>query len=296
MHDGEAEIDVALVRRLVAAQFPGLAGLQVREVSSTGTVNAIYRLGDQLGARLPRLPRYIASLEREWRWLPVLAPGLTLRVPEPVALGQPTAEYPLTWMIYRWIDGHPYADQLIDDERQAARDLARFVSEIHRIALAADAPAGGRRPLAQLDAGTRTSITEAGDVIDGAAARAAWESALRSPAWDGRPVWIHADLLRPNLLVAGGRMRAVIDFGGAGAGDPATDVIPAWAVFGPAGRAAFRDALDVDDSTWRRARGIALHQAAALIPYYAVSNPAFAALGRRTVEQVIADFCHPDSS
>jgi len=290
MHDGEAEIDVALVRRLVGAQFPGLAGLQVREVSSTGTVNAIYRLGDQLGARLPRLPRYVASLEREWRWLPVLAPGLTMRVPEPVALGQPTAEYPFTWMIYRWIDGHPYADQLIDDERQAARDLARFVSEIRRIALAADAPAGGRRPLAQLDAGTRTSIAEAADVIDRAAARAAWEAALRSPAWDGRPVWIHADLLRPNLLVAGGRIRAVIDFGGAGAGDPATDVIPAWAVFGPAGRAAFRDALGIDNGTWHRARGIALHQAAALIPYYSVSNPAFAALGQRTVEQVIADF------
>jgi aminoglycoside phosphotransferase (APT) family kinase protein len=290
MHDGEAEIDVALVRRLVAAQFPGLADLQVREVSSTGTVNAIYRLGDELYARLPRLPRYVASLEREWRWLPVLAPGLTLRIPEPVALGQPTAGYPFTWVIYGWIDGRPYADQLVDDERQAARDLARFVAEIRRIAPPADAPRGGRRPLAQLDAGTRTSIAAAADAIDGAAALAAWESALQSPAWDGRPVWIHADLLRPNLLVADGSLRAVIDFGSAGVGDPATDAIPAWAVFGPAGRAAFRDALGVDDGTWRRARGIALHQAAALIPYYAVSNPAFAALGRRTAEQVIADF------
>ena len=290
MHDGEAEIDVALVRRLVTAQFPRLAGLQVCQVRSTGTVNAIYRLGDQLCARLPRLPRYVASLEREWRWLPVLAPGLTLRVPEPVALGQPTAEYPFTWMIYRWIDGHPYADQLVDDERQAARDLARFVSEIHRMVLPACIPAAGRRPLAQLDAGTRTSITASAGVIDSSAALAAWESALQAPAWAGRPTWIHADLLRPNLLVAGGHLRAVIDFGSTGAGDPATDVIPAWAVFGPAGRAAFRDALDVDDGTWSRARGIALHQAAALIPYYSVSNPAFAALGRRTVEQVIADF------
>ena len=60
-------------------------------------------------------------------------------------------------------------------------------------------------------------------------------------------------------------------------------------MFGPAGRTAFRVALGVDDGTWHRARGIALHQAAALIPYYAVSNPAFAALGQRTVEQVIAD-------
>lgn len=289
MHDGEAEIDAGLVRRLLAAQFPDLAALPVREVRSTGTVNAIYRLGERFYARLPRLQRYVRGLEREWRWLPELAPGLTLRIPEPAGLGQPTEEYPFTWAIYRWIDGHPYADQLIDDERRAARDLARFVAELRQIPPAADAPAGGRRPLAQLDAGTRTSITASAGAIDVSAALAAWESALQAPAWDGRPVWIHADLLRPNLLVVSGRLHAIIDFGSVGVGDPATDVIPAWAVFGPAGRAAFRAALGADDGTWRRARGIALHQAAALIPYYAVSNPAFAALGQRTVQEVIDD-------
>ena len=289
MHDGEAEIDAALVRRLVAAQFPQLAGLPAREVRSTGTVNAIYQLGEQLYARLPRVPRYVRALEREWRWLPELAPGLTLRIPEPVALGQPAAEYPFTWAIYRWIDGSPYADQLVDDERQAASDLARFVTELRRIPPPADAPAGGRRPLAELDAATRTSITAAGDAIDGPAALAAWERALQAPAWEGRPGWIHSDLLRPNLLVGDGRLRAVIDFGSVGVGDPATDVIPAWAVFGRTGRAAFRAALDVDEATWTRARGIALHQAAALIPYYSVSNPAFAELGRRTVAEVVAD-------
>ena len=289
MHDGEADINAGLVRKLVASQFPELAGLPVTEFASTGTVNAIYRLGDGLYARLPRLPRYAHALEREWQWLPKLAAGLTLQVPAPVALGQPTDTYPLTWAVYRWVDGRPYADELVADERQAALDLARFVAELRRVPPAAGAPPAGRKPLAELDAGTRTSITRAAGVIDAPAALAAWESALRAPAWDGQPVWIHSDLLRPNLLVAGGRLRAVIDFGGAGLGDPATDVIPAWAVFGPAGRAAFRDALGVDDGTWNRARGIALHQAAALIPYYAVSNPAFAALGQRTVEQVLAD-------
>jgi aminoglycoside phosphotransferase (APT) family kinase protein len=293
MHHDEVDIDTGLVRRLVAAQFPRLASLPVSEVRPAGTVNAIYRLGDELYARLPRLPRYVASLEREWRWLPELAKGLTLRVPEPVALGRPAEEFPFTWVIFRWIDGHPYADELVGDERQAAADLAGFVAELRRIPLAAGVPAGGRRPLAQLDAGTRTSIAASADVIDAPAALTAWESALRAPAWDGPPTWIHADLLRPNLLVAGAGngqgLRAVIDFGSAGAGDPATDVIPAWAVFGPAGRAAFRDALAVDDATWHRARGIALHQAAALIPYYAVSNPAFAALGQRTIEQILAD-------
>jgi aminoglycoside phosphotransferase (APT) family kinase protein len=289
MHDGEADIDAGLVRKLVASQFPELAGLPVTEFASTGTVNAIYRLGDGLYARLPRLQRYARALEREWQWLPKLAAGLTLQVPAPVALGQPTDTYPLTWAVYRWVDGRPYADELVADERQAALDLARFVAEFRRVPPAAGAPPAGRKPLAELDAGTRTSITRAAGVIDAPAALAAWESALRAPAWDGRPVWIHSDLLRPNLLVAGGRLRAVIDFGGAGLGDPATDVIPAWAVFGPAGRAAFRAALGVDDGTWNRARGIALHQAAALIPYYAASNPAFAALGQRTVEQILAD-------
>lgn len=289
MHDGEADIDAGLVRQLVAAQFPELTGLAVTGFSSTGTVNAVYRLGDQLYARLPRLPRYVRDLEREWQWLPKLAPGLTLQVPEPIALGQPTNEYPLTWAVYRWIDGLPYADELIDDERQAALDLARFVTELRRATPVPGVPPAGRKPLAELDAGTRASIAKAADVIDAPAALAAWESARRAPTWDGQPVWIHSDLLRPNLLVAGGRLRAVIDFGGVGLGDPAADVIPAWAVFGPAGRAAFRDALAVDDSTWNRARGIALHQAVALIPYYAVSNPTFAALGQRTVEQVLAD-------
>jgi len=289
MHDGEAEIDAGLVRRLVATQFPRMATLPITAVRSAGTVNAIYQLGEQLCVRLPRVRRWADSLETEWQWLPRLAPGLTLEVPVPVAKGQPASGYPFTWAIYRWIGGSTYTDQLIADEYQAALDLAQFVTELRRTKLSADAPVGGRRPLTELDSVTRADIRAAADVIDGPAAMAAWESALKAPSWDGRPVWIHSDLLRPNLLVDKGRIRAVIDFGSAGAGDAATDIIPAWAVFGPAGRRAFRDALNVDDDMWNRARGIALHQAAALIPYYSVSNPEFAALGKRTVEEVIAD-------
>jgi aminoglycoside phosphotransferase (APT) family kinase protein len=287
LHDGEVDIDPGLVGRLVATQFPELAGLPVRAVFSTGTVNAIYRLGDQLYVRLPRLREWADGVDREWHWLPRLAPRLSLRVPEPIGRGQPTSSYPFPWTICRWIEGQPYADALVDDERQAAGDLARFVAELRRVD-PAGAPRSGRQPLRELDVGTRAAISASGAVIDRDAATAAWERALEAPAWDGTPVWIHSDLLRPNLLVRGGRLHAVIDFGAVGVGDPATDVIAAWSVFGPAGRATFRAALDVDDGTWERARGIALHQAAAIIPYYAETNPGFVALARRTVEEILA--------
>jgi aminoglycoside phosphotransferase (APT) family kinase protein len=287
LHDGEVDIDAGLVGRLVATQFPELAGLPVRAVSSTGTVNAIYRLGDQLYVRLPRLREWADGVDREWHWLPRLAPRLSLRVSEPIGRGRPTSSYPFPWTICRWIEGQPYADALVDDERQAAGDLARFGAELRRVD-PAGAPRSGRQPLRELDAGTRAAISAAGAVIDRDAATAAWERALEAPAWDGTPVWIHSDLLRPNLLVHGGRLHAVIDFGAVGVGDPATDVIAAWSVFGPAGRASFRAALDVDDGTWERARGIALHQAAAIIPYYAETNPGFVVQARRTVEEILA--------
>jgi aminoglycoside phosphotransferase (APT) family kinase protein len=288
MHEDEVAIDAELVGRLVAGQFPRLADLPISAVHSTGTVNAIYRLGSELCARLPRLREWEEGLEHEWDWLPRLAGHLSLRIPEPVAKGHPAGSFPFAWAIYRWIDGQPYVDGLVDDERQAADDLAQFVMELRSID-PVGAPPGGRRPLSELDAPTLAAIESARDVIDRDATIAAWELALDAPTWDGTSVWIHTDLLRPNLLVDGGRLCAVIDFGGVGVGDPAADVGPAWSVFGAAGRRTFRDALDVDDGTWNRARGFALHQAAMIIPYYPETNPGFVAMARRTVEQVLAD-------
>ena len=288
LHDGEVDIDLELVGRLVAAQFPRFADLPISAVKSTGTVNAIYRLGDHLCVRLPRLPRWAQALDKELSWLPKLAPCLSQRVPEPVAKGHAASGYPFAWGIYRWIDGHPYRDDLVHDERKAADDLAQFVVEL-RCVDPLGAPRGGRKPLRELDAVTRAAIESSRDTIDSYAAAAAWESALEAPPWDGTPVWIHTDLLKPNLLVDGGRLCAVIDFGGVGVGDPAADVIAGWSVLGHIGRATFRRALDVDDGTWSRARGYALHQAVLIIPYYSETNPGFVALAKRTVDEVLAE-------
>jgi aminoglycoside phosphotransferase (APT) family kinase protein len=214
---------------------------------------------------------------------------MALQIPEPVAMGRPATGYPSSWAVYRWIDGQSYADQPVDDEHQAAKDLAQFVVELRGLETPVGAPRAGRKPLRELDDVTRAAIATSRDVIDGDAATAAWERALEAPAWNGPPVWIHSDLLRPNLLVQGGRLCGVIDFGSVGVGDPASDVIAAWSVFGPAGRKTYRDALEVDDGTWHRACGFALHQAALIIPYYPDTNPGFVAMAKRTVEQILAD-------
>jgi aminoglycoside phosphotransferase (APT) family kinase protein len=142
--------------------------------------------------------------------------------------------------------------------------------------------------LRELDEATRDAIARSGGLIDAGGALAAWERALEAPPFAGAPVWVHADLLPPNLLVRGGRLTAVIDFGSAGVGDPAADVTAAWTLFEEPGRAVFREALGVDDGAWERARGYALTQAALIVPYYARTNPPFTAMAQRTIARIVA--------
>ncbi len=288
MHKDEIAIDIALVRRLLGEQFPHLADYSATLVQSTGTVNAIYRVGADLCVRLPRREEWAESIYNEWSWLPKLAPFVSLEVPRPVGLGKPTDGYPCPWALYRWIEGVPYEADLVNDERQTACDLADFILELRKIDKEG-APPGGRRPLIELDAATRSAIASAIGLIDSEAVSAAWSRSLEAPPWDGNPVWIHGDLLKSNLLVRDGRLSAILDFGGAGIGDPAADVVPAWSVFNLDGREAFREALNVDDGTWSRARGYALHQAIMIIPYYRRTNPGFVTMAKRTVAEVQGD-------
>ena len=255
---------------------------------STGTVNHVFRLGRSLAVRVPRSKEAVADLDNEARLLPRLAPLLPLRVPEPVAYGRPGEGVPVSWAVYRWLAGSPYDDGLVTDEVGAAVDLAGFVTALRAIDPKGVSPAG-RAPLLTLDDATRSALA-ASDGIDKPSAIAAWDRALAAPPWDGRDgVLIHADLLRPNLLVVAGRIDAVMDFGSAGVGDPAADVIAAWTVFRTAGRAAYLGALGVDPPTVERARGFALTQAALIIPYYTKSNPGLAAHARRTIAEILAD-------
>lgn len=294
MHDGEIVADPALVGRLLAAQFPQWAHLPLTPVPSAGTDNSIYRLGDDMLVRLPRVEWSVAQVEKEQRWLPRLAPHLPLAVPSPLGQGVPGEGFPWPWSVYRWLDGETASLDRMVDPCVVAEDLARFITALWRVDATGGPPPGphnfGRGvPLADRDAATATALAALTDVIDVDAAGAAWTAAVRTPGWHERPLWIHGDLMPGNILLSRGRLTGVIDFGGLGVGDPACDLTVAWNLFRGASRKAFRTALAVDDDTWARGRGWALSVALIQLPYYLTTNPVIAENARGVINEVLAD-------
>ena len=291
MHADEIDTDVALVRRLLAGQFSEWADLAIDPVVSYGTDHDIYRLGDHLAARLPRIGWATKQAAKEAEWLPKLAPRLPLAVPVQLAMGQPAEGYPFEWSIYQWLPGEN-ANGTIDDLDQAAVDLAAFVNALREADTTKAYPRPPRSrgaPLSELDEQVRQSIAELGDRIDGDATLFSWEESLNASEWDGEEVWVHGDLLPGNLLVVEGRLSAVIDFGGLNVGDPACDLQPAWNVFAGDSRRRYRVELQVDEASWLRGRGWALCQAVVALPYYWDTNPGMIRQATNALAQVLAD-------
>jgi aminoglycoside phosphotransferase (APT) family kinase protein len=258
------EITADLASRLVATQFPDWAGLPVTPVAEQGWDHATFRLGDDLAVRLPAAERYVHQVEKERRWLPELAPRLPLPIPELVAQGAPGSGYPWPWSVRRWLPGLPAAGNRIHDLDRFAADLGAFLADLHRVDRADGPPPSDRKhfragPLAASDAQVRAAIAELAGEIHATAATAVWDAAVRAPG-PAAPVWIHGDVTPGNLLVADGRLAAVIDFGCAGVGDPAFDLEIAWGLLAGS-RATFREHVGLDDDTWARGRGWALRSA-----------------------------------
>jgi aminoglycoside phosphotransferase (APT) family kinase protein len=289
MHVGEARIDGSLVRRLLAEQFPEWAELPLKRVESAGTVNALYRLGDHLAVRLPRIAAAADDAAKEHAWLPRLAPALPFPVPEVLGLGVPTADFPWHWAVLRWLDGDLPVPGTLTDPYALAADLGSFVAALRGVDLPGGPTAYRGTPLATVDCETRAAIADLRGVIDTRAATAAWEEALAAPSWTGSPRWLHSDLMPMNLLISGGRLTAVLDFGTLGTGDPACDFIPAWNLLPAAARSVFRDTAGADDAGWARGRGWALSMALVQLPYYRTTNPLIATNAELVIREVLAD-------
>jgi aminoglycoside phosphotransferase (APT) family kinase protein len=295
MPAAEVEVTADLVRRLLAGQHPDLARLPVEPLAS-GWDNTLFRLGDELVARLPQRTLGASILVNEQRWLPSLAPRLPLPVPVPVRTGVPGEGYPWPWSVVRFLPGTPASDGPSFDPRLAAADLGGFFGALHAPA-PADAPANPYRgvPL-ERRAATFGQNLAALDVtaLDGReAVLAAWENALAVPPWDGPAVWLHGDPHPANILIDNGQVSGVLDFGDITAGDPAADLSLVWMLLPAACHGDFRASYaaasgePIGEATWARGRGWALNLGIVFLAWSA-DNPGMRAIGRRTVAAVLA--------
>ncbi|MEV0345624.1 aminoglycoside phosphotransferase family protein [Nonomuraea sp. NPDC050680] len=282
--DSRPSIDAALVRRLVDAQFPQWAELPLKLLEPAGSDHVIYRLGEELSVRLPRHTGAIGQAEKEYEWLPRLAPHLPLAIPVPVGVGEPGYGYPWPWAVSRWLDGEVATVETLASSSEAAVELAEFLAALQRFA---PEDAGARddltgRPLADRDRATRAAIAQVSTTFDAEAMTELWDAALSVPGWDRPPVWYHGDFHTGNLLTADGRLSAVIDFG-----DPACDLTVAFTLMSAESRAAFRAALGVDDDTWTRGRGWALATGLNAYTSYAATNSRVATQTTRQITEAL---------
>lgn len=298
LHAGEIDISAGLAARLIAEQFPQWAGLPVRPVTSAGTECVLYRLGHDLVIRLPRRPGERLDELLTQGVLARLAPFLPVPIPALIAEGQPTADYPASWGVLRWLEGDTPVEGHLTEPGLLAADLAAFLRALWRADVSkadlAESPAAYRGgPLADQHEFTLDAIERAHGLIDTDAARSIWDHAMQLPPWDGPETWIHADMMPGNVLTRDGRLAAVIDFAAAGLGDRSLDLIVAWMLLPDHVRPAFRRATGVDGATWLRGRARALSMALGHLSCYQDTNPVMADNARYTIREVFADHHGP---
>lgn len=295
LHEGELPIDESVVVSLLREQRPQWATLPLAPAGA-GTDNVMFRLGDEMLVRMPRTAGNATSLRKEREWMPRLAPGLPFRIPEPVHAGSPSAAYPLEWAIYRWIDGCALSESSVRDWTAFGADLAAFVRALHRTDLMGATRTGDLSwyrggSLGACDAWVSSSIDEVRALVRGEldvdTLERWWREALALPEPSGALVWLHGDLRPGNLLVHDGRLHAVIDFGGLSVGAPDAEHATVWDLPAQA-RRSYWDALDLDDTTWVRARAWAIAVAVSGVAYYWHKYPEFVAECRARLDAILA--------
>ncbi|TXS51930.1 aminoglycoside phosphotransferase family protein [Streptomyces sp. t39] len=296
LHENEVPVDGALVRELLRAQRPEWSALSLSPAGA-GTENTMYRLGDDLLVRLPRTAGAARSLAKERHWLPRLAPLLGRAVPEPVHAGAPGPGYPLPWSVHRWIDGEEAGPGTVRDWAAFGADLAAFVAQLHAIGLmeatrTADlawyrgGTLGACAGWVERDFGTCRAGGDTGLDLD--TLERLWTAALDLPDSRAPHVWLHGDLKPTNLLVRGGRLHAVIDFGALSVGLPDAEHSTVWDL-PAAARHAYWDALGLDDATRARARAWAVAVGVSGIAYYRHTFPAFVDECTARLRAILAD-------
>ena len=292
MHPGQLAISPETVRELVDAQFPPWRTPAIRPADSAGTVNAIFRIGDHLAARLPLESGDPGTarrhLESEARAASELAGRTQFRTPEPVALGEPGVGYPLPWLVQTWAARY-------HRHRTGLGRIRRVRTGPGRVHQRGARHQHGRPDVPRVRPRRRPGLPRRPDAKLFLPQRPARGRSAASPhvghlpgtaAQRARDVMSHGDLIPGNVLVSDGRLAGVLDVGGLGPADPALDLVAAWHLLEPGPRQVLRDDLRCDDLEWERGKAWAFEQAMGAIWYYADSNIAMSRMGQRTLERI----------
>jgi aminoglycoside phosphotransferase (APT) family kinase protein len=260
-------ITIDLACKIVAEQFPEYASLPIVDVEKQGHDNRTYRLGEHMLIRMPTAADYALKVPNEQELLPQLAKRVSISIPAPIKMGKPSADYPYPFSIYKWLSGKSINLLTLTDQEkeQLAFDLAKFLKELQAI-IDIEGPDPGQHNrwrgdhVSVYDKGAREQIAELAEIIDVGQALALWDKASAT-RWNKQPIWIHGDFAIGNILMDGGKLSAVIDFGGAAVGDPACDLVIAWTYLSGKAREIFISKMDINPDTWLRARAWALWKA-----------------------------------
>ncbi|SCL26431.1 Predicted kinase, aminoglycoside phosphotransferase (APT) family [Micromonospora rhizosphaerae] len=294
MHADQLTVSPQTVRDLIAEQFPQWRDLPVRAVGGQGTVNAIFRIGEELAARLPLQPRDVEQTRRGLRAEAEAARELAGRTrfatPEPVAVGEPGAGYPMPWSVQTWLPGLVASDDDPGESVAFARDLAEFIAGVRSIDTRGRTFCGSGRggELTAHDQWLETCFGRSERLLDVPRLRAIWAT-LRVLPREAPDLMTHGDLIPGNVLVSGGRLAGVLDVGGLGPADQALDLVSAWHLLEAGPRQALREALGCGDVEWERGKAWAFQQAMGAVWYYVDSNPSMSRMGRRTLDRIVAD-------
>ena len=294
MHADQLSVGMETVRELIANQFPEWSGLPITEFASQGTVNALFRVGDQLAARFPLQPAGVDETRRLLESEAAAARELLGRTPfatrEPVAIGDPGAGFPLPWSVQTWLPGTTATEVDPGSSMAFAEDLATFIQGVRSIETLGRtfARSGRGGDLHAHDAWMQTCFQHSEQLLDTPRLRRLWD-AFRELPRIAADVMTHGDLIPGNVLVSEGRLVGVIDVGGLGPADPALDLVGAWHLLETKPRQVLRERLACDELDWQRGKAWAFEQAMGVVWYYVDSNPAMTQMGRRTLDRIMAD-------
>lgn len=292
MHDDEVAIDTPTARALIAAQFPQWRDLPVTPVISAGTVTVIFRLGDRLGVKFPRrradLTAARRAMQREAAALTEFSAVCPFLTPRPVAIGRPTGNYPLPWLVQTWVPGDVATPVSAATSTTLALDLADLIRAMR------DAPIRGRRfrghgrggNLRDHDRWVQHCLTQVAPLLNPQPLQHRWERFRNLPP--SRPhVMTHSDLTPYNLVVEGDQLRGVLDAGWFGPADPSLDLVCAWHLLDTPARTTLRTALSAGPVEWARGAAWAFEQALGLVWYYRATNSRMAELGNTTLHRIL---------